>query len=457
MTRLQQQPEPFTNQSRARSGKRPRILTIIAGLVLVAASLELFAQGAPPRNLRIVTPSPDPTPSTGVIAPADFTYLGAMRIPAKLAWSVGALAGRTIGTQVFFFMVDRNGEAFEFPYVGHSLDLAQAPTAPMQREWGFISWNGTEMRNLSWDYSTGAVRSYYTTGNPWPFFGLAYYDNKLYWSYLDYYNTMYGATDHCLGFTDLAGDPTRNWARGPFRFRNSNVKHLCGNVLNTPRGLGLVGSMMAMSRNTDNSWGPSLFVRPYPTTADPGGYSSPELTVTALLDHSIQDRSPRVGDYKPDPYNQYNPDIHPSGGNGFWTQRDRMNVAAWIETTGGKRGILFMGGMATGYVWYGNFAYGPNGTSNPCRSAERGENAEAFRPEWRIYDPNDLTGSNLRVPPRTTLNPKTLRNGDQAHFACEQYVTGAYFDRASGKLFLAGGYDPWVQGLTVINVWQLAP
>ncbi len=448
-----------------RFGRRPRILTIIAGLVLIAASLELLAQGAPPRNLRIVPPPTAPTtpppappapspPRTGLLAPSDLTYLGAMRGPSAAGGSGGALAGRTVGSQIYFFMINRDGEVFEFPYVGQSLDLNTAPIAPVQRAWGWVAWNGNDRRDISWDYNTGAVRHTRTTGNPWPYFGLAYHDNKLYWSYLDYYNTMYGDSDHCVGFTNLSGDPNTNWARGPFRF-NWNVKHLCGNLLNTPRGLGLIGSMMAMSRNTDNTWGPSLFVRPYPTMSDAGGYQSPRLSVTPLLDHSQTQRSQRAGDYRPNELDPYNPDMFPSGGQGYWTQRDRMSVAAWIETARGKVGIVFMGGMATGQVWYGSWDAGPHGETNRCRSADRGENAVGFRPEWRIYDPLDLTGSNLRAAPRFTFNPTSLTNGYWSMYACEQYSTGAYYDQASGKLFVTGGWDS--SGVPVINVWQVTP
>ena len=154
--------------------------------------------------------------------------------------------------------------------------------------------------------------------------------------------------------------------------------------------------------------------------------------------------------------NPYNPDGPPPPP-GFWTQRDRMSTAVWIETSNGKVGVVFMGGMATGQVWYGSWEGGPYGAVNRCHSADRGENAEGFRAEWRIYDPLDLTGANVRVAPRASFNPKSLRNGDWSQAMCEQYYTGAYFDRASSKLFVVGGYDPVVAGLTVINVWQVNP
>ena len=159
MTRLQQQPEPFTNQPRPRFGKRPRILTIVAGLVLIAASLELLAQGAPPRNLRIVPPPTAEPPSptrTGLLASSDLTFLGVMRLPQAVTGSSGALAGRTIGGQVTFFMLNNRGEAFEFPYVGQALDVNAWPVAPVQRAWGWVTWNGeVDKRDISWDYRDG--------------------------------------------------------------------------------------------------------------------------------------------------------------------------------------------------------------------------------------------------------------------------------------------------------------
>ena len=439
------------NVAKIRSGDRVALAVGLALTLLVSAPL-LSEQAGAPRNLRIVPPES----ANGVLSASDLSYLGSMRIPSALAYGSGALAGRTTNGQVSFFMLNQRGEAYEFNYVGHAIDPYAAPTAPVLRYWGWVTWNGDDQKNLSWDYSSGAMRSSKTNGNPWPFYGLAYHNGYLYTTYLDYYNSNFGLTDHCLVATDLSR-PDSAWAFGPYRFNGTSVKHLCGNLLVTPRGLGMVGSMMALSVNPDNSWGPALWVMPYPIGSTPGGYQSPKLSPTPLLDHDISERSPRDGDYRPDPYNRYNPDIVPVNGQGFWTQRDRMSTAAWIQTSSGKAGILFMGGMATGQIWYGSYDNGPDGATNRCKSADRGENAAGFRPEWRIYSPADLTGNNLKVAPKATFNPRSLPNGDSAGYACEQYITGAYFDQASSKLFLAGGYDPSISGLTVINVWHVKP
>jgi hypothetical protein len=159
--------------------------------------------------------------------------------------------------------------------------------------------------------------------------------------------------------------------------------------------------------------------------------------------HSIDARASRASDYQPNLADPYNPDGPPPPP-GFWTQRDRMNAIAWIETASGKRGFLTMGGMATGQVWYGSWDAGPNGEINHCQSAPRGENAAGFRPEWRIYDPYKLTGG--VVQPDRIFSPWDI--SPYPFFgACEKYYTGAYFDRATGLLFAASFYE--------IQVWHV--
>ena len=117
---------------------------------------------------------------------------------------------------------------------------------------------------------------------------------------------------------------------------------------------------------------------PYPTLSTPGGYRSPPLSVSTKLSYSMSNKAPRGSDYRPDSANPYNPDAMPEDGVGFWTQRDRMTVAVWNETTSGRRGLLFVGGLATGQLWYGSWDAGPRGLVNKCKSSEQGQNAEGF-------------------------------------------------------------------------------
>ena len=69
------------------------------------------------------------------------------------------------------------------------------------------------------------------------------------------------------------------------------------------------GSMMALSRNMDNSWGPSLSILPWDAIgANPGGFNSPQLFLTERLMHSQWARASRASDYRPNFDDPYNPD-----------------------------------------------------------------------------------------------------------------------------------------------------
>jgi hypothetical protein len=330
------------------------------------------------------------------------------------------------------------GKLYAMPYNGQA-SMGDAPTLPATFL-GWPNWNDNTKLDVSFEYPSGALRS---TANPWPILGLAYHAGKLYFTYLDYYNSDHGGTDHCLVVADLtqSGDAR---SKGPYRFAGTSVKRICGGLFPTPQGLGMTGSMMAISRNTDNTWGPSLSILPWTAIgSNPGGYKSRQLVLEEKLMHSLTNRASRAPDYKPNLADPHNPD-GPRPGRGTWTQRDRMNVGAWIETTGGKRGVLFMGGMGTGQIWYGSWDAGPNGEINRCRSAERGENAEGFRPEWRIYDPVKLKGG--VVQPDHIFSPWDLSPAPLLD-ACERYYTGAYFDQASSTLFAASGAE--------VQVWRV--
>ncbi len=398
------------------------------------------ARGVPPPPPP--PPPQSPTPTGGVLAPSDFVYLGAVRMP----FGGGNLAGKNENGQITLYTLtpasDDGGKLYAMPYDGNA-SIASPPTLAATLQ-GWPTWNDKEKLDVSWDYKTGALRSVKTTGgNPWPFLGLAYHQGKLYVSYLDYYNSDYGGTDHCLVVADLtqSGDAR---SKGPYRFAGTSVKRICGGLFPTPQGLGMTGSMMAISRNMDNSWGPSLSILPWTAIgSNPGGYKSRELDLEEKLMHSLRNRASRAPDYKPNLADKHNPD-GPMPGRGTWTQRDRMNVGAWIETTSGKRGVVFMGGMGTGQIWYGSWDAGPNGEINKCRSAERGENAEGFRPEWRIYDPVKLKGG--VVQPDHIFSPWD-RSPEPNFDACERYYTGAYFDQASSTLFAASGAE--------VQVWRV--
>ncbi len=408
------------------------------GITELARAEFAVETGAPPAPPPPPLPPPPPPGSTSVLSPWDFAYLGAVRAPSHVL-GVGALAGKNENGQIVLYMLSPHSELYSMRYKGNA-SIASPPTLTATFE-GWPTWNDNTRLDTSWDYATGAERR--PNGNQWPHLGLAYHDGLLYVTYLDYYNSDYGATDHCLVVADLTRSGGSR-STGPYRFAGTSVKPICGGLTVTPEGLGMGGSMMALSRNYDNTWGPSLSILPWHAIGtNAGGFGSPQLSVTERLMHSQWARASRASDYRPNLSDPYNPD-GPMPPPGTWTQRDRMNTIVWIETASGKRGFLTMGGMGTGQIWYGSWEAGPNGEINYCQSADRGENAEGFRPEWRIYDQHKLNGG--VVQPDSVFSPWDL--SPEPNFgACERYYSGAYFDRATGLLFAAS--------LGEIQVWQV--
>ena len=414
---------PCFNNTQSRTEERTRTIVVAP------------ANGGVPcdpnqRETRVVSQGCVSPPSTGVLSPSNFTFLGNVLLGA----GGGNLAGKNENGQITLYTLsphsDNGGTLYAMPYTPGQESIYE-PFQTLPATGGvWPTWNDNTQLNVSYVYPSGAIRSIATTGgNPWPFLGLCYHGGLLYITFLDYYNSAYGATDHCMVICDLTQSGNAR-SKGSYRFDGGySVKALGGGLCVTPYGLGMGGSMMCISRNTDNTWGPTLVTMPWAGVgSNLGGFNSPMLPTNEHLMHNYGAKATRNGDYIPDVDNPFNPDgpiPTPGYMTGTWTQRDRMNAIAWIETPSAKRGFLTLGGMATGYVWYGNWANGQNGTINPCHSADQGENAQGFRPEWRIYDPLQLNGG--QVQPIHVFDVwDTLH--DQANFGtCERYYTGCWY------------------------------
>ena len=401
-----------------------------------------------------------PTPPTSgeVIAPPAFTYKGFYRMPLALG-GAEKLAVEPGGVLSFYSFAGEILYKYNRPNAPPSKQYATAPTVVNVTQVGYPYWNivpCNEVHDIqdasgcwiskkeSFEYPGGARRDQQLFN----VHGIAWVAGKLYYTFLDFYNSVFGATDHALGVTDLSKNEKTRWAGDTLRALNSNVKLWGGSVTLLPDGrLGFVGSFGALSRNTDNSHGTCWSEAPVPTTA--GGFNSVPLSLQTTMCYSISNKMPRVGDYIPDRTNPYNPDLEPVAGTGYWTQVDRCDVAVKIETLSGKRGLVFMCGFGTGQIWYGHYSAGPNGAVDPCNSSTRGENAQGYRPEWRIYDPVGLkVGHN---DPVHTFNPQTKDNipWDDWWFPCKNYASGAYWNKPTNELFvLAGGQ---------LHVWVVQP
>ena len=146
-----------------------------------------------------------PPPTTGVLSSSNFTFLGNVFMAA----GGGNFTGRNESGQITLYSLsshsDNGGQLYATPYTPGQESMADNPpvlaTLPPIT---WPTWNDNTQLNISYVYPSGTIRSIATTGgNPWPFLGLCYHAGLLYITYLDYYNSAYGGTDHCMVVCDL--------------------------------------------------------------------------------------------------------------------------------------------------------------------------------------------------------------------------------------------------------------
>src|SRR5262245_41923146 len=139
-----------------------------------------------------------------VLAPSDFTYLGAMRLPSELSsFSYGSLAARKVNGRLQFFMTGENSSN-AIPNWGsldcvwecadtesYNQNYAAAPRANVLTKWGDIY----QGKRTTWLPDGQQFNmQYLITG------GMLYKNDRLYWTYYDAYNVA-SRLDWCIGLT----------------------------------------------------------------------------------------------------------------------------------------------------------------------------------------------------------------------------------------------------------------
>jgi hypothetical protein len=425
--------------------------------------------------------------SKRVMDASDFTYLGAMRLPAELtSYSRGALAARKVNGRLQFFMTGENSQnavtnwgsldcVFEFADTeSYNQNFAVAPRASVLTQWGDIF----QGKRTTWLPDGQQLDMQYLLT-----MGMYYKNNRLYWTYFDSYNVG-GRLDWCLGLTELGSSPSSMQAYGPWR-PDIGVKHAGYWIVEMPDGSMGVGAG-AIGGNVGSSWGPELSGGcPFPTPATPSGLSSPDLvfpqrylrygypafdlTATGgiIPGHTLPSL-PRDGNYV-----WHNPTESPggsgvvtsvdplqNGGVGSWTDLDYAHSCVYIDLPE-KHAVLFPGALATGHIWYGYPNQCGHGLGNPC-SGGVGPNATGFEPRWWIYDPDQcmsVATGNLaaNLAPAFQFNPITAIHPIQ--LGCANAFAGAYFDKDTRKLYVtAYQADTSIPGLflPLLHVYQIS-
>jgi hypothetical protein len=425
-----------------------------------------------------------------VLGPADFRYLGAMRVPAAnvdMSQSQGLLTGRRVDGRVQLLMVGgRNigDPVYEFADAGsYHADPAQAPRMPLVRNWGNVY--GTARK--SWT-STGEERLG-APDDPYRYMGALHYNaatDLLYWSYYDAYNVA-RIEDWCLGATRLStAGPV---AFGPWRPSGGDRKGpwRCISLAQHPvTGELLCGSRL-LSGNIGSPWGPDLWAGPFPTSNTPSGFGAPDISVQKYLtyypmigsinaDGSYQGPQKtfrRPGDYLFEPIvgDATLTTINPlrNGGVGSWTDLDTINGAAWLDLPD-AHGVVFIGKLASEHVWYRSVGQGnvncTHGVASPI-DVTGPVSTDAY-PVMVFYDPRDLDA--VRVGSRVdyTIEPTSIVNA-QSRFGLAtapirevgtaKSLGGCYFDQPTRKLYVAAAQaDPTIGGLLnpLVHVFQVA-
>jgi hypothetical protein len=428
------------------------------------------------------TPSPAPAGTKRVLGPADFTYLGAMRVPSfgvDLVFSQGALTGRKVNGQVRLLMAGSRTAGdpiYEFADTGsYHADPLQAPRMPLVKDWGKIYGSARK----SWD-QTGAVRDL-SAGD---YLGQLHFNEAtqlLYWTYYDSYNVAH-YMDWCLGATQLGVGSFGPWRfagggrQGPWRGIQIAQHPVTGQIL--------CGSRL-LSGNSISPWGPDLWGGVFPTASTPSGFGAPDLPVQKYLTYypiiGQVDASGRTagaivscrrpGDYFFEPingqnsYNQVDP--AKNGGVGSWTELDAINGHVWIDLPD-AHGVIFTGKLASAHVWYSNAGVGnllcTHGMPSPV--AITGPVSTDAYPVMMVYDPADLNAVRAGAKVDHTVNPVHVIDVEATFGITTARITevgtaksigGAYFDPSTRKLYVAAPQADLSTGLLnpLVHVFQV--
>jgi hypothetical protein len=458
----------------------------LAGLATGAAAAPFLALSRAGVNAREAAAASLCYSNKRVLGPADFTYLGAMRVPAQgvdMVFSYGGLTGRKVNGQVQLLMVGSRSAGdpvYEFADTGsYHRDPSQAPRMNLVRNWGDVygnirkSWlpDGTE-RTIDATRYMGGYHFNPETG-------------LLYWTYADSYNTT-GQQDWCLGATRL--DQSGAVPVGPWRPAGEGKKGpwRCIRLAQHP----LTGEMLCgsgvMSGNHSAPWGPDLWAGPYPTASTPSGFAAPDIplqkyvTYYPMFNNINRDgtfsgplKAFRRGDYVFEPVSEIatNPQIDPAknGGVGSWSEVDVLGGNAWIDLPD-AHGVIFTGRMGSGHIWYRNEAQGADkcthGLSSPVGIT--GGVSTAAYPIMIIYDPADLDAVRAGRKVDYMTDPMHVVNMEARFGVATAPITevgsanllgGTYFDQDTRKLYVSAPQaDRTIPGLMnpIVHVFRVA-
>ena len=424
--------------------------------------------------------------SKRVIGPSDLKYLGAMRVPASgvdAVFAQGAMTGRKVNGQVRLLMAGSRtigDPIYELADTGsYHPDPNVAPRMSLVRNWG----KAYGQARQTW-FPTGASRDITASD----FVGQFHFNETtqlLYWTYYDAYNVSH-YPDWCLGATQLNASGAAA-SFGPWRFSGGGRQGPWRGIQISEHPLTgelLCGSRL-LSGNSLSPWGPDMWAGQFPTASTPSGFGAPDLQTQKYLTYYPMigkvsgngtysgnlTSSRRPGDYFFEPivgqttYNTVDPTKN--GGVGSWTELDGINSHVWIDLPD-AHGVVFVGKLASGHVWYRNAGVGnllcTHGVASPV-DVTGPVSTDAY-PVLMVYDPSDLDAVRTGSKTDWKVDPVHIINADASYGAATAKIKevgtgrtfgGVYFDASSRKLYIAAPQaDPTTALNPLVHVFQIA-
>jgi hypothetical protein len=394
-----------------------------------------------------------------VLKESDFTYLGSFRIPEKdgkawsTAFSASGLTHRYVDGKLRFITASHcygGGLVYETDFPDISA-VAPFPMAKVIKHWGDVyhghkDFDGNSTNPPVWTY------------------GLQYDTDRrrLYWNYGHVYNATH-PYHPSLGFSVLDDATGMATGAGPWSLAQRPEKYARGGTLRIPRwfadrftkgrslGVGFGGYFSIVN---GASFGPALAAVNDPDVKANPPHSALDNVVLVGYPANAPDRGHRDPDYTSFYDGGFLPKRpglwNPKKGTGYWTWSDIIyGGATWIDMPG-AHGVLFIGKVGQGDVWY----------EKSDRHAQRG----AY--EWFVYDPADLAAVASRRKKQWEVQPKHFwldkvlpidvdKNGWSGDGV--SMVGGATFDARTNRLYVLVN-NAWRKGLEFhpqVSVFQV--
>lgn len=382
-------------------------------------------------------PPPPPPPTSGLIKPADITWLGTFRLPQSIGsnqsanWTWGGCAFRRVDGEKRLFAighVHQGSQIYEVAIPETTVKgVSGSPVAQLRKNWGSAVYGGKRSG---------------VPGEVWTH-GLRFEGDTLWWHYGSNY-AVQSETQSSFGRTRFNADGTLT-ALGPYKTTVHSNRTRGGSML-LPQwfadkytdgkrfvvGVGGVtsgvatcsgGPHMSVLQSGPSDAAETMQVKtildyPWRSYENQGAYNRPEFLCR------------RSADYSGDPHMAY-----PGG---YWTQGDYVGEGAYVAANG-KHAFVFFGSLVSGSITY-----------------NAGAQISARKNVLLIYDPDEIGKAALGEIPVHAPRPVQV-DLPSPDLNLIQWGGGMSFDPVENRLYLfdARGWDTGSDLAPLCHVYEV--